>query len=136
VLLDDIASYLATNGAGTVGTSLFKGYAPESPDACVSVYETQGLAPVRGMSPTAGAMLCERPSLQVVVRAGQYDYSAARLAANDIFRLLDGLGDVDINGVRYLWVAAKQSPFLMGRDESGRVRVVCNYYVVKQLSTG
>jgi len=135
MLLDEIADYLSTGGIGTVGTTLFKGYMPELPDTVMAVYESGGRAPYRAMRGAAGQAVAERPRVQVVARAATYDYASARTAINDVVRRLDGAGDFTQNGVRYLWVAATQSPFVMGRDDQGRVKIAVNFDVVKELST-
>jgi hypothetical protein len=131
MLLEDLSDYLSSGG---IATPIYKGLAPESPEAVVVLYETGGLAPTHSMNAAAGQAVVENPRVQVVCRAGQYDYSAARTSADAVFKLLDGLPRRSINGVEYLWGAAVQSPFLMGRDESGRVLVACNYQIVKRLS--
>lgn len=135
MLLDDIADYLSSGGLGTVGTDIYKGFMPETPNIVLTVYETGGQEPSRGMAASPGQMQNERPRVQVVVRCSEYDYQTARTKLNDAFRLLDGFGDRDINGVRYKWIGAIHSPALMGRDEQGRVKLVCNFDVVKALST-
>jgi hypothetical protein len=134
MLLDDITDYLSSGGLGTPGTDLFGGFAPEKPDVAVVVYETGGTAPVHAMDARAGQAVVENPRIQVVCRATQYDYATARTKADQAFKLLDGLPRRSINGVEYLWGEAVQSPFLMGRDESGRVLIACNYQIVKRLS--
>lgn len=134
MLLDDIADVLSSGGAGTVGTTIFKGIIPDRPDACVAVYETGGLAPAHAMSGSAGNAVAERPRVQVVSRAAQQDYEAARAKASCCYRILDGLPGRTVNGVRYLSSFAVQSPFLLGRDESGRVLLACNFDVVKELT--
>lgn len=134
MLLDEVSAYLAANGIGTVGTDIFLGFMPDKPDACVTLYETGGLEPYRAMRSAAGQPVAERPGLQVVCRNTTYEYVTARAKAKSVNALLDGLGDVTMTGTRYLWMAARQSPFLMGRDENTRVMIAQNFDVVKELS--
>ena len=134
MLIDDIADVLSSGGAGTVGTTIFKGLMPDRPDACVAVYETGGLAPVHAMNPLVGQAVAERPRVQVVARAAQQDYETARSKASCCFKLLDGLPGRTVNATRYLGAFAVQSPFLLGRDESGRVLLGCNFDVVQELT--
>jgi hypothetical protein len=134
MILDDITDYLSSGGVGTVGTNLFKGFLPESPDAATVVYETGGSAPVHAMNPLAGQAVVELPSVQVVCRDVAYEYATARATAHSVFKLLSGLPTRSINGTAYKWGAARQSPFLMGRDEAGRVLIACNYDIVKEVS--
>jgi len=135
VLLDELADYLSTGGLGTLGTDLFLSRLYEAPDFQTVLYETSSMAPTRAMRGSAGQAVVENAGLQIVVRGAQDDYAAARLRANDIWRRLDGAGDLTLNGVRYLWIASRQSPFLMMRDANGRPLVACNYDVVKEIST-
>lgn len=130
-LLEEIGDYLSTGGVGTVGTDLFLGYLPEAPDAVVAVYETGGLPPVRAMRSAPGQPVVVRPRVQVLARAAEHDYAAARSKVGRAYDLLEGLGDRTLGGVRYLWVGAVQEPFLMGRDSQGRVMLACNFDVVK-----
>lgn len=133
MLLVELGDYLSTNGVGTVGTDLFLGFMPDTPNGCVALYETGGLGPARAMRGSAGQPVAERPRVQVVARSTSY--ASARAKARDAYLLLEGLGDVTLNGVQYKWVGAVQEPFMMGRDELGRVSIAANYDVVKSLST-
>ena len=134
MVLDEIGAYLAANGIGTVGTDLFLGFLPDTPDAAVAIYETGGMEPYRAMRSSAGQPVAERPSIQVVCRNVAYEYQTARTTADSAWKLLEGLGDTTLAGVRYLWAAAVQSPFLMGRDDSGRVLIAFNVDLVKAMS--
>ena len=134
MILDDAADLLSSGGIGTVGTNLFKGIMPDIPDACVAVFETGGLPPVHAMASAVGQAVVERPRIQVLCRAAQYDYATARTKAHDVYKLLDGLPARDINGTAYKWIAAVQSPFFIGPDANGRVLISCNFDVVKALT--
>lgn len=135
MVLDDICDLLSSGGVGVEGSTLFKSYLPEKPDAALVLYEYGGSEPASAMSPGAGTVAAEYCSVQVVCRAGVYDYASARAQAHRAFKLLEGLVERRINGVRYLYASAKQSPFMMGRDEASRQLVACNYEVVKELSS-
>lgn len=135
MLLDEVGDYLSTGGVGTVGGDLFLGYMPEAPDAVVALYETGGMGPYRAMRSDPGQPVAVRPRLQVVARAAEHDYAAARAKVQRAYELLEGMGDRVLNGVRYLWVGAVQEPFLMGRDTQGRVLIACNFDVTKERST-
>lgn len=135
MLLDDITDYLSSGGIGTNGTNLFAGFLPEQPDVAVVVHETGGRGPDVAMGNVAGVIAMEWPSVQVVCRGLASDYAAPRSKAHDVFKLLQGLPQRAINGTQYHWGQARQSPFLMGRDEAGRVLIACNYDIAKALST-
>jgi len=138
MLADDLAYYLSSGGLGTVGTSVFWDELPDNAATGVVVADTGGIFPVHTMSSgpsgigTAAARL-ERPRVQVMSRAPTY--ASARALIQDAFNLLDGLQDRTLNGVRYAWVSAVQSPFSMGRDKNNRSRFACNFDVVKAVST-
>lgn len=134
MLLDDLVDYLTSQGVATTSAPLYKGLLPDEPDLCGVVYETGGLPPVHAMNASAGQAKVERPRVQVVWRASEYDYATARDKAHAAFKLLDGLPARSINGTEYLWGAAVQSPFLMGRDELKRPLIACNYDLVKALT--
>jgi hypothetical protein len=42
---EDITTYLATQGMGTVGTDIFYEYQPENPAACITVFDAGGPSP-------------------------------------------------------------------------------------------
>lgn len=137
MILDDLGDYLSSGGIGTVGSTgnygIFLGSLPAWPEKAVAIYETGGFSSIHAMSTGPGAAVVERPRVQVVVRAPSY--STGRQKAQDVYRRMDGLRERTINGVRYLWAASVQSPFLMGRDENDRPLIACNYDVMKVLST-
>lgn len=135
MLLDDICDLLSSGGTTSDGTPIYAGLMLEQPDKAVCVYETGGMAPYRAMRGSPGQPVAERPRIQVVARGAQMDYTTPRLKVNDIYRLLEGFGDRSINGVRYLWIGAVQSPFPMGKDNDNRPLIAVNFEVVKELST-
>ena len=138
MLLDDVADLLSTGGIGSVGSTasygIYKAAMPDAPEKAVAVYETGGGPSLHAMSGSAGSAVATRPRVQVVVRSASY--STGRQKAQDAFRLLDGLRDRTVNGVRYMGGAAVQSePFPIGRDENARHLIACNYEFVKAMST-
>lgn len=137
MVLDDVWDLLASAGGPGVGTTgtMFKGYLPEQPDAAVAIYETGGYAPVRAMTASVGTVVVERPSVQVVARATEYDYQAARTRMANVYAVLEGLPERTINGTRYLYAQAVQSPFQIHRDLQSRVVMACNFDLWKALST-
>ena len=64
-ILESIGDYLVTNNHGTLGTNLFLGTLPESPDACVAVYENAGSSPTFTMG--SGGIRIDYPMLQQVI---------------------------------------------------------------------
>lgn len=129
-LLDDLADLLSSGG---VTATVYRGFMPEQPDDAVQLVLTGGIAPARAMRSQPGQPVEERPGVQVVVRSPSLQRAVA--TSNFIWRLLDGLGDRDINGTRYYWVAARQSPFQLPRDGSQRSLMAFNIDVAKAVST-
>lgn len=115
----DIADYLEQNGV----SSVYVGFEPPSPDNCVVLYEYAG----RQIECLYKTNL-EIPSLQVLVRDGDYENGYNRLVR--IKELLHGLR-VAINGTPY-FVYANQTPEFLGRDENARVSWVLNFTVVRE----
>lgn len=131
-LLSELGQYLQDQSVATLGTNLFRGKLPDTPDSCLALFEYAGREPLRAFRGSPGQAVAERPRLQVVSRSKTYD--AAMSGAQVVFGKLDGLGDTTMSGVNYLWIEALQSPFLMTRDENERVLIACNYEVVKRLT--
>lgn len=124
-MLDDIGAYLAAHSIGTVGTNLFLGDMPETPDICVALYEYAGEPPEAAHD----SQVLEYPGLQVRVRGTSY--SAVKTAIENIQSHLFPLANTTLSGSRYLYFRPVQSPFSMGRDSSKRVEMVQNYIVTK-----
>jgi hypothetical protein len=125
LLLDDIASYLASEGIGVVGTDLFKGQIPDSPDNCVAIFEYAGQRP----ETTHDNATFEHPGLQVRVR--NLNYANGRQKIHDVFEVLHGLCNTNLSSTFYLSIFAIQSPESIGRDENDRVEFVQNFAVTK-----
>ena len=136
MILDELAAYLATTGVGysTVGTDIFKGFLPDTPDSCLSVYEYAGLPSQKAMQLGAGQAVVERPRVQITCRGTARDYSTPRSNAKTVWQRLDGLGAQDMSAITYLFVEALGSPFELMRDENERVVIACNYQVQKRAS--
>lgn len=128
MLLDDIATYLQQQGAGTVGTDIFKGFLPDQPDNCIGLFEYAG-SPTELTMGTGDAVL-ERPGLQV--RARNKSYSAARSKLDEVVTALHGLANETLGGKRYLLIRANQSPESIGMDASNRNELVVNFSVLKE----
>lgn len=130
MFLDDVGDWLETNGVATKGTDLFKSIDPGIPDTAVILYEYQGGRLLDTMGTTLTNTV-EQPGLHVLIRG--VDYATAATKSKSVFQVLHKMSGV-INGTRYLFVRALQSPFDVGPDERGRPRLVCNFRVMKELS--
>lgn len=132
MLLDDLVDYLSSQG---VSGTIRKGYSEDTPDAEIVLYETEGLSGVHTLGDTPGQGPVERPGIQLRVRDAAREYETARRRAHGVWKLLDSLPGRTINGRRYLYVEAVQSPFLMGRDAGARVLIGCNFLIQAEPST-
>lgn len=135
---NEIAAKLAALGVGVVGTSIFIGALPATPDVACAVIETGGVAPTMGFG-TAGIKF-ERPALQLLFRGAPGDYATPRatagtayagLAAVEATTLSAGVGGTS---AFYHWVHPVQAPFLLRRDESQRVVIAFNVRCEKEPS--
>jgi len=129
-VLDDLAAKLAADGVGVLASTIFLSSAaviPAGDGPFISLNETGGTAPTRTQTAVRATL---NPSVQVLVRAATYQ--AARAKAWDAYQSLDGVFNADLNGMRYLRIAAKQEPTDMMLDATGeRVQVVFNLEIEK-----
>jgi len=132
--LPEIGTYLAatvTDVSLTLGTNLFLGRLPETPDTCVAIIETAGQSSVEAMG---GSTLpaYTRPRAQVLVRA--VAYSDASDLAEDIYKKMQLIDNESLSGVRYLRADGLQSPFYLDRDVEERAVFSCNYQTLRVLT--
>ena len=134
MILDAIAAHLAAAGLGlTEGTNLFKSILPDSPDACVAIFETPGRASTKAFGTT---IQFENARFQILARSSRESlvsgaYSTARSLADSIYVKLDGAGNLTLSGIKYLYIEALQTPFQLERDENHRAIICCNYETQK-----
>lgn len=119
----DIAEHLEDNVIGTVGTSIFVNYLPETPDACIAVYDTGGQAPLNVLN-------YENAGIQVTVRGTA---AAGRSKIADVFDLLHTLTHATIETRDYRRIDATSSPSFIGRDRLGRSLFTVNFIVLKEV---
>ena len=124
-ILEAVGTYLQTNNKGTLGTNIFLGILPESPDVCIGVFEYEGLAPMFTMG-TAGIKV-DRPSVQLLFRATRDDYPTARDAADSSRLLLSAVANQTINSLRILRIEPVGSVMPMGVDKNSRPILSANF---------
>lgn len=117
-MLEALAARLQSDGVATPGTNLFLGLMPNSPDACVALYEYAGEQPLEVMRDNAATL--ERPSVQVIVRAGRNDYPTARTLISAVRDSLTEIANETISGVTFLRVNQNSSINAVGTDENDR----------------
>lgn len=120
-LIDDVATYLQAQGVGAVGTNIFWGQLPDSPDACIALYETGGFQPPAEL-PEA------EPTIQIRARAASYTAAQTTIwaAFNALFPKTTDSKTLAVNS-RMVHVQALQSPASIGKDQKGRAEFVVNF---------
>lgn len=115
---DDLANWLATQGQGTVGSTLFVGQLPPTPLDAVLLVETGGRE-----SDTAHRTRSQ--TIQVTARGTSY--ASVRARAWAIHDLLDGPSAPRVMGAsKVLYSKAIQPPYSLGQDERQAWRFVVN----------
>lgn len=140
-MLDEVAAYLEAQGIGTVKTSsnnptswpIYKGGVfPANVDEAMTVAAGPSDPPTDVMGSTVGAVVAENDAL--VIQARSFDYTSAETKAQAAWDVLHKLGNVTLNGTRYLLVMARQLPFPIGRDDKQRWLIGFNCDVAKEKS--
>lgn len=132
--LDEIASYLAAQGVGTVGADIIKGskgVVPTGDGPYLSLIETGGTGSMR----THNGTPVQQPTAQILARAKQYNIARTKLkAAFDALGGDKGLHNVTLNGTFYQSVTPRQQPTDLGLDAEARVMISFNIDAQKRPS--
>ena len=125
-LASDIAEYLEDQTLGTVGTDMFFGYMPPTPNACIVTI-------AEGGRPRDQVQIdIERGMLRIDVRDVEYVDAEATIYA--ISTTLHELTNATIEGVKYYYISSQQSaPTNAGRDNNGRVILSWRFEVTKEV---
>lgn len=118
----DIAEYIEDCGHGTVGSTLFAGYMPDSPDGCSAILAAGG-----DRGEPVGTV--EHPVVTIISRDTTYALALTR--ATNAWGDLHKLTYTTIESELYYRIDAVQSPEQIGTDEKGRYLFTCNYEVMK-----
>lgn len=124
-ILESIGDYLVSNSQGTLGTDIFLGTLPNSPDACVAVYENAGSSPSFTMG--SGGIRIDYPMLQIICRAAREDYPTARDKAESIRVLLASVLEQTISGVHIMRIEPMGSVNQLGVDPQYRPLISVNF---------
>jgi len=108
-LIDELMTYLQTNGIGTIGTDLFKAVRPADPIDCIALYDTGGSGP-----DTEETVRDQR--IQAIVR--NKSYTTGYTKAKSIYDLLKDAKSFLTTPVSIC--RAEHPPFHMGVDEEYR----------------
>lgn len=124
-ILEAIGDYLVTNNKGTLGTNIFLGTLPETPDACLAVYENTGSSPMFTMG--AGGIRIDYPMIQIIGRAEREDYPSARDKVESIRQLLAEVTEQTISNIHIMRIEPMGSVNLLGVDNKYRPLVSVNF---------
>jgi len=119
-MLEALGAKLSSASVATPATDLFLGLMPNSPDTVVALYEYAGSPPLEVLVNNNATI--ERPSVQVMTRAGRNDYPTARTLIESVRDTLTDITDETISGVRFLRVTQISSINALGVDENDRPR--------------
>lgn len=117
--LDNLADYLEDESVGTVGTDIFVGVLPDSPDNCVALL---GLS---GMPTNADIKELEFPRFQALIRNTNYSTGADKMAA--VRSALHVLIGEQLANYRVLRCHAWQEGGSIGQDDKGRYEFSINF---------
>jgi len=127
-MLEALADKLQSASVATVATDLFIGLMPSSPDDCIAIYEYAGSPPLEVLVDNDATL--ERPSVQVITRAGRNDYPTARTLIENARDALTDITDETISGVRFLRVNQISSINALGVDDNDRPRFSLSLQIV------
>lgn len=126
----DIAKLLSDDaGLGlTLGTDLFVGRIPPSPDSCVTVFDNAGSEPILFSKKVTNNYY--RPSVSVWSRA--VDYSSAYSRLFEIMGILHGTNHITINNTFYTLIRAMNDIQVLHWDENDRVVMLINFEIQRR----
>jgi len=122
---EDIKDFLDDSSAEldlVFGTNLFIGMEPETPDECVTIYDTGGFDP-------SAAMSYDYPTIQVRVRGNPGEYTEAYDLIASIKDFLHGKTNITTGGTRYIAVWGMGDIITLGYDESRRPLLTMNFRI-------
>lgn len=120
-LIKQVATYLAAQGLGTLGTTIFYSYAPDSVDDCIVVLDTGGMKPDIYI-PT------KDPTFQVFIRASTY--SAGKSVLNSVRSALHQQKGVNlVSGQTFFYyIYAMSEGGHIGRNDRGLDEFSINFH--------
>lgn len=116
MIVDDVAAYLAQQGLGIIGTSIFQWFAPNVAGTSITLTPTGGSGDAKHQY--------DNPTFQVRVRGA--DSAAVGATAGQIFTLLQSHRGALVVGGPYVVDMQSGVPASMGRDALGRDELVIN----------
>ncbi len=138
---DDLTVYIDSSSTSiTAGTNLFKNAVVETTRRSIFVIETRGQASVEKFSGALPAIT--RPSADVIVRSttpsggsGIAASTGTRSLAQDMWELLVGVANTQMNSKNYQRVEPQTEPYFLGHDDRGRAMFGFTVDAMKSAST-
>jgi len=132
-ILESVGDYLQNTASafgahasqGTLGTNLFLGTLPETPDACVAIYENSGSSPAFTMG--TGGIKVDYPMIQIISRGAREDYPAARDKAETIRNLLASVLEESVSSIHIMRIEPMGSVNQLGVDPKYRPLISVNF---------
>lgn len=131
----EVATYFAANGIGTLGTTVFWGVEPTTPantGPITTVLDSVGLGPEFVLKATE--INVDRPGVQVLVRGAQQGYSAAWDKAQAAYKVCAALIHQTLTGVLYLVLTPTSAPRILEFDANDRAVIVFSAWAEKDPS--
>lgn len=126
-ILDALGAYLQTQGQGTLATDIFLARMPDTPDACVTLYENQGVGPDHTFGASVKAIDHQR--VRVYCRASRNDYPTARAKAEAVRAVLGAIRNTSLSGVSIMTVLSTSELYPLQRDGDDRAIIGCDFTV-------
>lgn len=117
-MLEALADRLQAASVAFAAQDLFIGLMPDQPDRCLAIYEYAGAQPLEVLVDDMATL--ERPSVQLISRAGRNDYPTARALIESARNVLTAIANEEISGQRFLRVNQISSINALGVDENDR----------------
>ena len=130
--LEELGTYLDSDTSLTLGTDLFLGIIPETPNICVGLYEYGASAPMDFM--TSAQPSIEMPRIQATIRGEEDTYATTKALAQTVWLSLSKLRGSTLSGTQWLRAQPLDSPTFLARDETYRPIFVANFQVFKAIS--
>ena len=119
---EDIKDMLVDAGIGTFGADLFISQMPDTPNACVGLYDTGGYQPEANY-------VYDRPTVMARIRGDIGGYINAYGKAEDIKGELHGLTNETWNSTRYVQILCQSDIMFLGYDDNNRPLLSINFAI-------
>jgi len=119
----DVANILESTafGLGVIGTDIFIGREPASPDNCITVFDTGGY------EPESSDVVYELPTVMIKVRNKTYTNGYAKIAA--IKAALHKAANIAEGTTRYIAIWAQSDIITLGYDDNNRALFSVNFRI-------